>query len=189
MYVSKLALMKTKKEKQLRKKQLTRREYEKLKRTAYEYAVVQGLDQKDVAKMLGITEQTLSKWAIEGKWKEERTARQQCHSTDADNTKQILRLMSEKRLEIELQIRDASKSNDKEEELRLRKEARSLSDEISKHNKALLSLDKDNRITLGVYVDVFDDIFTALRVFNEELWEKTIDFQTLQIRKKTNELG
>jgi len=172
-----------------RKKQLTRKEYEKLRHTAYEYIVVHGLDQKEVARMLDLTEQTISKWSKDGKWREERTSRQQCHSTDTANTKQILRLMSEQRLKIEMKIRDAEKTGDKDEELKLRKEARALSDEMSKHNKTLLNLEKENRITLGVYIDVFDDIFTSLRNYDEDLWGKTIDFQTIQIRKKTNELG
>ncbi len=172
-----------------RKKQLTRKEYDKLKHTAYEYIVVHGLDQKEVARMLNLSEQTISKWSKQGKWREERISRQQCHSTDADNTKQILRLMSEKRLNIEMEIREAERVGDKEKELSLRKEARALSDEMSKHNKTLLNLEKENRITLGVYIDVFDDIFTSLRNFDEDLWGKTIDFQTIQIRKKTNELG
>ena len=172
-----------------RRKQLTRKEYDKMKRTAYEYIVVHGLDQKEVARMLDLTEQTISKWAKSGKWREERAARQQCHSTDTANTKQILRLMSEQRLNIEMEIKDAEKAGEKDEELKLRKEARALSDEMSKHNKTLLNLEKENRITLGVYIDVFDDIFTSLRSYDEDLWGKTIDFQTIQVRKKTNELG
>lgn len=172
-----------------RRKQLRRIDYDKLKRTAYEYVVTQGIDQKEVARMLDVSEPTVSKWSTEGKWREERASRQQCHSTDAANTKQILKLMADKRLTLELEIHDAEKTGDKDKVLALRKEARALSDEMSKHNKTLLSLDKENRITLGVYVDVFDDIFTSLRHYDEDLWTRTIDFQSVQIRKKTNELG
>jgi len=171
-----------------RRKQLPRKEYAKLKHTAREYVVVQGLDQKDVAQMLKLSEPTLSKWSQEGKWKEEREARQQCHSTDADNTKKLLSLLAKQRLNLESQIQEAVNADDLEEETRLRKQASSLSDEMSKINKTLLSLDKKN-YTLGVFIDIMDEIFNALRVYDESLWEKTIDFQSTLIRRKTTEIG
>ncbi len=183
--------MKNKTKKQTRKKQLSRKDYEKLKRTAYEYIVVQGLDQKEVAGLLNITEATLSKWANqgnEGKWRDLRESRQQCTSTDADNIKKLLQVMSKQRLEMEEQILDAVKVGDNKEEIRLRKDARALSDEMSKQNKTLLTLDKAN-YTLGVFIDVMDEIFNAMRLYDEDLWGTTIEFQSTLIRRKTNELG
>ena len=112
--------------------------------------------------------------------KEERNNRQQCISTDADNIKKLLRVMSQQRLQLEELILDAQKMSDTQEEIRLRKDARALSDEMAKQNKTLLSLDKTN-YTLGTYIDVMDDIFNALRVYDESLWEKTVDFQATLI--------
>ncbi|MCT4590506.1 MAG: hypothetical protein N4A71_21950 [Carboxylicivirga sp.] len=171
-----------------RRKQLSKAVYEKLKRTAYEYVVVQGMSQKETAALLDITEATLSKWAKEENWKDQRKDRQQCISTDADNLKKLLRVMSQQRLELEEQILDAQKIGDTKEEVRLRKEARALSDEMAKQNKTLLSLDKTN-YTLGVFIDVMDEIFNSLRVYDEDLWEKTVHFQSTLIRKKTIEIG
>jgi predicted transcriptional regulator len=175
-----------------RKLQLSRNEYDKIRRTAYEYVVIQGYDQKVVAEMLHVTEATVSKWATtgkEGKWKDLREARQQCQSTDADNIKKLLRVMSQQRFEYEERILNAQKDGDTKEEIRLRKEARALSDDMSKQNKTLLNLDKENKITLGVFIDVMDEIFNSMRQHDEALWEKTIDFQSTLIRRKTNELG
>lgn len=171
-----------------RRKQLSKATYDKLKRTAYEYIVVQGQSQKETASILDITEATISKWAQEGKWKDSRKDRQQCHSTDADNIKKLLRVMSQQRLELEESILDAQKVGDSKEEIRLRKEARALSDEMSKQNKTLLTLDKSN-YTLGVFIDVMDEVFNSLRVYDENLWARTIDFQATLIRKKTIEIG
>lgn len=165
-----------------------RKDYEKLKHTAYEYVVVQGLDQKEVAKILDISEPTLSKWAKGGRWREEREARQYCSSVDADNTKRLLSLLAKQRLYLETLIQDAVAGDNAEEEARLRKQASALSDEMSKINKTLISLGGKN-YTLGVFIDIMDEIFNSLRVHDEKLWEKTIDFQSLLIRKKTNELG
>jgi len=174
-----------------RKLQLTRKEYDKIRRTAYEYVVIQGYDQKIVAEMLHVTEATLSKWATtgkEGKWKDLREGRQQCMSTDSDNVRKLLRIMSQQRLTLEGLILDAQKSGEAKEEIRLRQEARALSDEMSKQNKTLLTLDKSN-YTLGVFIDVMDEIFNSMRQHDEQLWEKTIEFQSTLIRRKTNELG
>ena len=97
--------------------------------------------------------------------------------------------MSDRRLEIEDQINESIKAGDSALELELRKQASSVSDEISKHNKTLQTIQKESKVTLGIYIDVMDDIFDHLRNEDPELWEKTIEFQTTLIRKKTNELG
>lgn len=176
-------------DKKIRRVQLPRQEYEKLKRSAYELVVIQGKSQKEVAELLGVSEQSMSDWSKEGKWREERQMRQLSHKTDSDNTRQILRLLSAKRLQLEFDIQDAVKVGDEATELELRKQARALSDEIAKHNKTFISLDKENKITLGVYIDVMDDIFNSMRLLDEELFNNTIEFQSIHIRKKTAELG
>ncbi len=175
----------------VRRQQLSKREYERLRRSAFEYVVVQGMEQKEVAKLLNLTEATLSTWANngkEGKWKELREARMQCQSTEADNLRKLIQVLSKQRLELESLIYDAVHSGDTKEEARLRQQASSLSDEMSKQNKVLLTIDKTN-YTLGVFIDVMDEIFNALRQHDEELWESTIEFQSMIIRKKTQELG
>lgn len=174
-----------------RKKQLPKREYEKLKRTAYEYVVVQGMEQKEVAKLLGVTEATISSWANaskEGKWKDLRQDRMQCQSTETDNLRKLISVLSKQRLDLEPLINDAIHAGESKEEAVLRSHASSLSDQISKLNKALVTLDNSS-YTLGVFIDVMDEIFNTLRVQDEELWEKTIEFQSTLIRKKSQELG
>jgi len=174
-----------------RKLQLSRKDYEKLRRAAYEYVVVQGYDQNQVAEMLKVTPATVSAWAnngTEGRWLDLRKARMQCASTDTDNIRKLIRVMSEQRLQIEDSILNAQKGGDLKEEIRLRSEASRLSDEMSKMNKTLITMDKTN-YTLGVFIDVMDEIFNAMRQFDEALWEKTIEFQSNIVRRKTNELG
>jgi transposase len=171
-----------------KRKQLSRKDYDKLKQTAYEYVVVKGLDQKEVAGLLNISEPTMSKWSQEGRWREEREARQQCSYTNADNTRKLLQLMSKQRLELEESIHEAAKTGNTEAEIKYRGQASTLSDEISKINKTLTNLESKN-YTLGVYIDVMDSIFSALRQYDEQLWQRTIDFQALHIRKTTIELG
>lgn len=57
------------------------------------------------------------------------------------------------------------------------------------HNRALSELNKEKGVSLGAYVDVFGEIFNALREYSPEMWEASVDFQTMHLRKKSNELG
>jgi transposase len=164
-------------------------DYDKLRRSAYEYIVVQGWHQNAVAELLGVSEQSLSHWSQQGKWQEERRSRMMCYKTDTDNSKRLLKLVTEKRLDVELKALEAERKGEADVEIALRKEARGLSDEISKLTKSMEKLDKDNRVTLGVYIDVMDDIFKALHLHDEDIFNKTVDFQSLHIRRKSIELG
>ena len=172
-----------------RKKQLPKQEYDKLKFSACELVVVQGYTQKRAAETLGLTEQTLSAWAIEDDWKGLREGRQQSYRTDVDNVKQIIRLTSQRRLDLEHEIHDAQKTQDADLEKALRKESLQIGDELSKLTKTLAGLEKDNKYTLGEFINVMDDIFTSMRQFDEDLFVKTIPFQTYYVRKRTQELG
>lgn len=178
-----------KKKNPVHKKTATKPDYSKLRQSAYELVVVQGYTQKEAAAMLGVSEVSMSGWATEDNWRTLRKGRQSTVSTSVDNIKQIIKLLSERRLVLEEMITDAFDTGEKELELDLRKQAGALSDEISKHNKTLLTIQKENRVTLGVYIDVMEDIFNNMRLENEALWEQTIEFQTYLIRKKTNDLG
>ena len=172
-----------------RKKQLPKQEYDKLKYSAYELVVIQGYTQKRTAETLGVTEQTISAWAIEEDWRNQREGRQQDYKTDVANVKQIIRLTSKRRLDLELEIHDAQKLGDDKLEKELRKESLQIGDELSKLTKTLAGLEKDNKYTLGEFINVMDDIFTNMRQFDEDLFVKTIPFQTYYVRKRTQELG
>ena len=164
-------------------------ELDKLKFSAYQLVVVQGKTQKEAAETVGVSEVTMSDWSKEGDWRNQRLSRQQDHRTEVENIKQIMRLTSDRRLEIESDIAAAQKTEDKKLEAELRAEANRLSDSISKWGKALRELDKNNRYTLGELINMIDDMFTDMRQYDPELFERTIPFQQYYIRKKTNELG
>lgn len=48
-------------------------DYNALKKKAYELVVIQGRMQKDVAKILDLSEKTISDWSVAGNWKELKT--------------------------------------------------------------------------------------------------------------------
>jgi transposase len=181
-------------------KKTSKKEYTKLKRAAYEYVVVQGCTQTETAEMLNISEKTLSEWARTGGWRELRKARQSAVSTASNNLKNIISLLSEQRLRTEQEIQEAQRTGDRELELKLRKEASVLGDDISKTNRALKDNEKSNGITLGLFIDVMDDIFNSLRIADLKihcpkcgteinLFTETLEFQAMLIQRKTIELG
>jgi transposase len=176
------------KEKEKGKRIGKKSDYIKIRHAAYEYIVVQGKSQKEAAALLGISEKTMSKWAADGGWLELRKSRQSSAGISIENLRQLIGLLSERRLSVEHRINDAIASGNTDEVISLRKEASGLSAEMAYQNKALANLDKEI-IALGVYMDVFDSIFTALRAYDCDLFEKTIEFQTLHLRRKSIELG
>ena len=165
-----------------RKRNSTKADYTKLRRAAYELIVEQGKTQKEAAAALGVTEATISSWAMEGDWRGLRKSRQSATSTARENIIRIISLLSEKRLELEAEISEAADTGDTKRELELRAEASSISLDLA-------DLNKDKEVTLGIFVDVFDEIFSALRQQEPALFEKTIPFQTAYLRRKSNELG
>lgn len=171
------------------KKNTTKADYVKLRRTAYELIVEKGKTQKEAAATLGITEATMSDWAVEGNWRELRKTRQSAASTAKENITRMISLLSEKRLKIEEEINYAVDTMNADLEISLRNEAAQVSLEMAYQNKALSELNKEKDVTLGVFVDVFDEIFSAMRSYDPELFEKTINFQTTCLRRKSNELG
>ncbi|MFV0599156.1 MAG: hypothetical protein ACK5M0_05465 [Bacteroidales bacterium] len=172
-----------------KKKQKSKVDYTKLKRAAYELVVIQGTSQKEASLQLGVSEKTMSEWAKDEDWRNLREARQQDYRTDVDNIKHVIRLISKRRIGIETEIQEAQKIGDEESEIKLRKQAAVLGDEISKYGKTLQGIEKDNKYTLGEFINVMDDIFTELRQYDEDLFNKSIQFQQFLIRKKTQELG
>jgi hypothetical protein len=161
---------------------------------------VQDYTQTEAAGMLGVSEKTLSDWARAGGWRELRKARQSAVSTANHNLKNIISLLSEQRLRIEQEIHEVQVAGDKELELKLRKEANVISDDLSKINKTLRENDKSKGVTLGLFVDIMDDIFNNLRLSDlkircskcgteTDLYSETLEFQSMLIQRKTIELG
>ena len=172
-----------------KRKQKSKIDYTKIKRAAYELVVIQGASQKEASTNLGVSEKTMSEWAKDEGWRNLREARQQDYRTDVDNLKHVIRLISKRRIDIETEIQEAQKRGDEESEIILRKQSASLGDEISKYGKTLRGIEKDNKYTLGEFINAMDDIFTELRKYDEDIFNKSIPFQQLLIRKKTQELG
>jgi uncharacterized protein YjcR len=138
---------------------------------------LQGKNQKEIARLVNVQEKTMGEWVKKYAWKEERDARLNNAKSQAESLKILIGKLTERRLDLIRTMDQAQKDDDDEKYDALETKASRIADEISKYNKTLLTLDKENRISLSVYLDVMESIFKAIQVFDAELYMKLIDFQ------------
>lgn len=151
--------------------------------------VEQGIEGKEIAAKLNVSENTLSGWVTKYGWKAEREARINSLSQRAENIKRVISSLSEQALELQEQRKKAVKDENKETINYCDVQSVGIADQVSKWNKALASLDKNNRITLDVYLQIMDEIFNAMQVFDNKLFLQTINFQEAHIQFISTKLG
>ncbi|MDD3458816.1 MAG: hypothetical protein PHO74_05020 [Weeksellaceae bacterium] len=144
---------------------------------AKELFVNQGLTAKAIAQKGLAAEKTIGVWVKKYGWKKLRDAKQNSTDNRAERIGQVIETLTEQRLELFTAIAEAKKAKDNEQLAQLQKEAVGIDDAISKWNKALENLNKDNRISLSVYLEVMEDIFRNLQAYDTGLHLKTLDFQ------------
>lgn len=155
---------------------------EKEKRIAHILYVQQQKGAKEISKLIGVSEVTISKWvnANQQAWKVERNAKIHMPKTRIDNIRQIINDMSEERIFLNKQLKN---SKNTEEIANIRNTIAKIDDAVSKWNKTLENINKENQITLSTYIRVMEMIFDDLQKFDEELFFKTLDFQEIHLNE------
>lgn len=161
---------------------------EKERRTGHILYVEQGKTAREVADLIGVAEKTIGDWIAKGGWKEERTARQASPAKRADNIRQIITTLSEDRLRLDRECKQAE-GRDPDELSKLREEISRIDDAVSKWNKTLENIEKETRISLATYLGVMDQIFAAMRTYDVKLYMNTVEFQEAHIHKISISLG
>jgi len=162
---------------------------EKEKKTAHILFVEQGKTRKDIAQLLGITDKTISNWVEKFGWDKERTARNASPTRRTENIKAIITTLSEERIELNNKVKAAELKGDLNTITELRSQISRVDDSVSKWNRALMTIEDENKITLSVYLTVMDMIFDRMRIMNPKLYFETIDFQEQHLHQITVELG
>lgn len=139
-------------------------------------------DAKEISQILKVSEATLSKWVNKEGWKEQRNAKLSTPEVQTDNIKQVINGLTEDRISLDRQLKDAERraATDKTalvEVAAIRKNIAQVDDSISKWNKTLLSVQKEQTISFSSYMYAMEQIFNALHVYNEKLYLQTLDFQ------------
>lgn len=139
--------------------------------------VEQGKTAKEISSLIGVSEVTLSKWVTKFGWRDQRNAIIANPGVREDNIKQLINGLTEQRLEVAAQLRDAEHKGDSQLAFDIRKQLSQIDDAVSKWNKTLQNVKKESQISLSTYLSVMEMIFDSLRQFDEKLYLKMIDFQ------------
>lgn len=161
---------------------------EKERKTARILYVDQGKPNNEIARLVGVTEKTISQWAAKYGWGEERTARNVTPARRMENIKSIIHSLSEERLEVHRQAQQAENNGDLDGATELRTRIGKIDDSVAKWNKTLTAIQDENKVSLSVYLKVMDMIFDALRLYDSNLYLQTVEFQENHIHKVTREL-
>ncbi len=151
--------------------------------------ILQGKNQKEVARLAKVQEKTIGEWVKKYGWREERDARFNSAKSHTESLKTLIGKLTERRLDLIRSMDEAHQVDDSERYDALETKANKLADEVSKYNKALVSLDKENRISLSVYLDVMDSIFKAIQVHNPKLYMELLTFQEQHLTDISLKIG
>lgn len=123
------------------------------KKSAYDLYVKQGKTAKYIADILNVAERTVGNWAKVGDWKQERDARNSGQDKLVGSLRRLISVQVDQLLELEEMDTDQL-SNDELEKHEER--CRSISDKMSKNNKALETAMKADEISFTNVVKVMD---------------------------------
>jgi hypothetical protein len=138
---------------------------------------------KEISGLINVSEATLSKWVEKHNWKDQRNARISSPSVRTDNIRQLINDLSEQRIELGQQLKNAETSKSLEAITLIRDNIARVDDAVSKWNKTLENVDKENRISLSTYISVMEMIFDSLSRYDEKLYMSLLDFQEVHINE------
>lgn len=150
---------------------------------------LQGKNQKEIARLVTVQEKTISNWVRKYGWKEERDARMNNSKSQADSLKTLIGKLTDQRISLIKKMETAANEDKLDVYDDLQNKANKIADEVSKYNKALITIDKENRISLTVYLDVMDQVFKAVQVFDMKLYMKLLDFQEQHLTEVSLKIG
>lgn len=159
------------------------------KTTAYHMYVEQGKSVSEIASIINVSTRTVSEWVNKGKWKEALNAKVNGVKERSENIKKVLNDITEQTIELQKKRKEASINGDKEALKLINIELVGLADQASKWNKTLEMLEKKEEITLGIYLNVMEDVFDNMSRYDNALFLKTLDFQQQHILSTSQRLG
>jgi len=162
---------------------------EKEKRIAFDYYTNQGFTAKAIAEIVTVSEKTIGDWVDKGNWKSVRDANMNSSKNRATKIKELISELTDQQLEINLEVKSAKAEGDKERVIALRQQSASISQEVAIQTKALERMDSNNKISLGVYLEVMTDIFKNLEHYDKNIYLKTLDFQDVHLSTISIKLG
>lgn len=167
---------------------------------AYNWYVKEHKTAKEIAERLGRTEKTIGNWVKKFGWKKQRDAKLNSFNAQRERINEILSEYAEQTLYyiketkvVKEKLRKATTDKvikkHREQINEYNTEMARIDDGASKWRKQLADLDKENRVSLSVYLEVMDDVFENMRAFNEDLYNRSIEFQENHLATISLKLG
>jgi uncharacterized protein YjcR len=140
---------------------------------------------KEIAALINVSEQTLSGWRAKEGWDDIRSARMSRVSVRTDNIRQIINGLAEQRIELDEELKSTEARGNAEESAKILQKIAGVDDGVSKWNKTLENLTKEDKLSISDQLTVMERIFDAMRQFDEKIYLSTIDFQEYYLQKIT----
>ena len=148
-----------------------------------------GKSQKDIARIIGVQEKTVSGWVTKYGWKNEREARYLGKRSQEDNLRNLVSQMAGKAIRLESELETERINGNTDKVLILQSEITRVSDSASKWNKQLESISKENKVSLTTYLDVMDKIFEGIRQYSPKLYMDLVEFQEEHLSEISLKIG
>jgi predicted transcriptional regulator len=163
----------------------------KLKKAAKIMYVEQGKSQIEIHQVLGVSPQSITKWVNHpaDNWKDQRTARMNTSEKRIADIKTVIGSLTERRIEITQEIITSRAEGMRKEAEILQVEAVAIGQEIAMYSKALVAMDKSNKPSLSMYLEIMDDIFKGMQKHDSALYLKTLSFQEKHLGEVTERLA
>lgn len=154
----------------------------KERKLAREYYIKQGKSAKETAALVEVNANTLTNWIKKYGWKAEREAYALSSNAQIQNIKDLISQTAEDRITLMQRIKELQEEGNYEEADKIRRQIATIDDGIAKWNKTLMTIDKENQISLSVYIHVMEAIFKGLNMdFPKFYKDKLIDWQMKHI--------
>ncbi len=156
---------------------------DKERKLAYILFVEQKKTAKEISLLIGVSEKTLSGWinADDERWKKDQRLRHTSPTQRVANIEQIISNLADDRIRKSIELNEAEKKADTELASELRKDIAKIDDAVSKWNKTLRDINKENKVPLAIYLEVMQSIFEAMQHDNPKLFMQTLNFQEKHI--------
>jgi transposase len=141
---------------------------------------------KEIAALIGVSEQTLSNWRAKEGWDDIRAARMGRVSVRTDNIRQIINSLAEQRIELDEELKDAEIRGNAEEIAKILQKIAGVDDGVSKWNKTLEGLTKEDKLSISDHLTIMERLFDEMRRCDEKLYLATIDFQEHYLQQIIN---
>lgn len=148
-----------------------------------------GMSQKEIAAMLNVRENTVSKWANDDNWKAAQTAHLTSNDTVLQNGKTAIANLSDILLDLQEERQFWKEEGNKTEVAMVDARIMSISDAIAKTTSSINKFEKANAISFVTYLNVMQSIFKSLLHENPQLHSLTLDFQESHIQEMAKKLA